>query len=35
MDFDAMGVSPTLHAPFGYVTTGRVCFAAIGQSVEP
>jgi hypothetical protein len=32
MDFDALGLAPTLHAPFGYVTTGRVClFAALGQ----
>ncbi len=35
MDFDAMGLAPTLHAPFGYVTTGRVClFAAMGQAEE-
>ena len=35
MDFDAMGLAPTLHAPFGYVTTGRVClFAAMGQAAE-
>lgn len=28
MDLDAMGFAPTLHAPFGYVTTGRVCLSA-------
>ncbi len=32
MDFESMGLAPALHAPFGYVTTGRVClFAALHQ----
>ncbi len=35
MDFAAMELTPTLHAPFAPVTGGRVClFAAMGQAPE-
>ena len=35
IDFEALGLRPSLHLPFGFVTSGRICpFAGIGQPKE-